>query len=175
MLFEVSRRLAYNYNTISVIGRNPQRFEALRRVTIHLKGNLNPIMLDYRDSIVLKDNINTSIERYGNISLVVSWIHNIARDTGSVITEIINSRGEKFRYFDILGSSHANPASDCPYPEFSLLENINYRQVVLGFKIDEDHSRWLTDEETSEGVMKAIDDDTEYSIIGTITPWEKRP
>ena len=175
MLFEVSSRLAYNYNTVSVIGRNPQRFEALRRETIHLKGNLDPLSIDYADSEKLVDVLETSIDRYHNISMVISWIHSTAPDAGKIVAELINSKGEKFRYFDILGSSHADPSTDNIQPEFSSLENINYRQIVLGFKIENDKSRWLTDKEISDGVMKAIDDDAEYSVIGTIKPWDSRP
>lgn len=175
MLFEVSRRLAYNYNTVSVIGRNPKRFEPLRRETIHLKGNLDPLILDYTDRIALKENIDTSVERYGHISLVVSWIHSTVPDAGDIIAEAINKCNESFRYFDILGSSKADPSNENHYPKFASLDKIKYRQIVLGFKIEEGKSRWLTDKEISDGVMNAIDADAEYSVIGITKPWDKRP
>ncbi len=175
MLFEVSRRLAYEYDTVSVIGRNPRRFEALRRETIHLKGNLDPLILDYTDDEKLTTEIEQSIERYGDISLVVSWIHSNAPNGGSIIARILNSKNKDFRYFNILGSSSADPSKDVIAPEYSKLSHIKYRDIILGFKIENDVSRWLMDEEISEGVLKAVNEDNAHSIIGVVEPWEKRP
>lgn len=175
MLFEVSRRLAYEYDTVSVIGRNPRRFEALRRETIHLKGNLDPLILDYTDDEKLTSEIEQSIKRYGDISLVVSWIHSNAPNAGLIIAGNLNSQNKDFRFFDILGSASADPSKDVTAPEYSRLSHIKYRDIILGFKIENNVSRWLTDEEISEGVLKAIDEDLEHSVIGVVEPWEMRP
>ena len=37
------------------------------------------------------------------------------------------------------------------------------------------HSRWLTDEEISSGVLKAIEEDKERFVIGVTEPWSKKP
>mgnify|MGYP002622797381 CR=1 FL=1 len=175
MLKDVSRKLGYYYDTVSVIGRNKHRMYALSREMEHLNGNLYPLLVDYTDYEKLSYQLKNSIERYGDIDLVVSWIHSTAGEAGRLIAEKINTAGEEFRFFDVLGSSYADPSKKDSLPEFVSLDNIKYRRVVLGFIIENNNSRWLTDEEISSGVMDAIKNDREYSIIGTTEPWDKRP
>ena len=138
MLKEVSRQLAYEYDTVSVIARNSHRLYSLRRETMHLKGNLDPIQVDYTDYEKLRAGVELSIERYGNISLVVSWIHSTAPRASSVIADTISSHKAEFRFFDILGSASADPSKENRLPEFSDLEFIKYRQIILGFMLDGD-------------------------------------
>jgi hypothetical protein len=175
ILKEVSRQLAYEYDTVSVVARNSHKLYSLRRETMHLKGNLDPIQVDYTDYEKLRTEIELSIERYGSISLVVSWIHSTAPEASSVIANSITSQQEEFRFFDILGSASADPSKENLLPELAKLEYIKYRQIVLGFVLEEYRSRWLTDEEISSGVLKAIDEDTVRSVIGVTEPWDKRP
>jgi hypothetical protein len=175
MLNEFSRKLAYQYKTVSVIARNPHRLYSLRRETMHLKGNLDPIQIDYTDYIKLEDEVALSIERYGNISLVVSWVHSSALDAASVVAKTINIQKEEFRFFEILGSASEEPGKDKALPEFSQLEFIKYRQIVLGFIVKGDSSRWLKNEEISSGVLGAIETDEDKTIIGVIEPWERKP
>lgn len=175
MLKEVSRKLAYEYDTVSVVARNSHRLYSLRREMMHLKGNLDPIQVDYADYEMLRTEIDLSIERYGSISLAVSWIHSTAPEASSIIANSINSQKEEFRFFDILGSASANPSKQNPLPDFANLEFIKYRQIILGFIYGENSSRWLTDEEISSGVLKAIEEDKERSVIGVTEPWDRRP
>lgn len=175
MLKEVSRQLAYEYNTISVVARNSHKLYSLRIETMHLKGNLDPIQVDYTDYEKLRTEIDLSVERYGSISLVVSWIHSTAPEASSIIANLINSQKEEFRFFDVLGSASADPSKENRLPDFANLEFIKYRQIILGFIYGEDNSRWLTDEEISSGVLKAIEEDTVRSVIGVTEPWDRRP
>lgn len=175
MLKEVSRKLAYEYDTVSVVARNSHRLYSLRRETMHLKGNLDPIQVDYTDYIKLREEIDLSIERYGSISLAVSWIHSTAPEASSIVANSINSQQEEFRFFDILGSASADPSKEKLLPDLAKLDYIKYRQIILGFVLEEDKSRWLTDEEISSGVLKAIEEDKARSVIGVTEPWDKRP
>ena len=175
MLREVSRQLAYDYDTVSVIGRNKHRMYALSREMEHLNGNLDPLLLDYTDYDELVQQLETTIERYGPIGLVVSWIHSTAPDAGRLIAEKINESGVDSIFYDVLGCEYEDPSSEKTLPDFASLEYIKYRRVVTGFILEKGDSRWLTNEEISSGVMDAIKNDREYSIIGTTEPWEKRP
>lgn len=49
------------------------------------------------------------------------------------------------------------------------------RQVILGFVIVDDGSRWLTHEEISGGVIEAMQSDRGRSVVGAMEPWEERP
>lgn len=55
------------------------------------------------------------------------------------------------------------------------LDALQYHQVQLGFKIEDSHSRWLTNEEISQGVIDSIQHDRLLHTVGTMEPWEKRP
>ena len=57
----------------------------------------------------------------------------------------------------------------------ALPPNVAYRQVILGFQIEGERSRWLTHGEISQGVLQAIADDAEYHVVGVVRPWERRP
>lgn len=50
-----------------------------------------------------------------------------------------------------------------------------YREVMLGFVPLGTGSRWLTNEEISDGVIDAVGTDGERSIVGVVEPWELRP
>ena len=187
MLSGASRHLCNEYKTVSVIARNPDGFNSLLRETAHLPGNINPLQLDYTDSANLLENINTSIERYGDISLVVSWIHSTAPKAPFLIAKEINKYDKEFRFFEILGSAYGNPANKSkrkrdsgieegsPLEDFDKLESVKYREIILGFVVEGSGSRWLTNDEISNGVIKAVETDTESSVIGTVEPWDKKP
>lgn len=86
------------------------------------------------------------------------------------------------RVFRILGSGTVSPmvahAADTATESFP---NIAWRRIVLGFKFGsartglESASRWLTHEEIWKGTLAAIDNDWTESVIGLVSPWEKRP
>jgi hypothetical protein len=47
--------------------------------------------------------------------------------------------------------------------------------VQLGFIIENGHSRWLTHEEISAGVIQAICTKKPVTQVGLLEPWEMRP
>jgi hypothetical protein len=58
---------------------------------------------------------------------------------------------------------------------FNENKNYEYHQIHLGFVIDGNKSRWLTHQEISDGVIRCIRMNTRKLIVGTLTPWDKRP
>ncbi len=44
------------------------------------------------------------------------------------------------------------------------------RIAVLGFVVENAHSRWLTDAEISAGVGRALESDEPVTIVGMVTP-----
>jgi hypothetical protein len=49
------------------------------------------------------------------------------------------------------------------------------RIAVLGFVVEGAAARWLTNPEISDGVGRALASADPVTIVGTVTPWEKRP
>ncbi len=54
-------------------------------------------------------------------------------------------------------------------------DGVQYRQAILGWVIEPAGSRWLTKQEISAGVIKAIDGDAEITAIGQIDPIDQCP
>lgn len=170
MLAKATEYLSENYDTVSVICRNGNKINA------NLK-NINPLILDYTYYKVLSKSLQTAVEEFGNIELVVSWIHATAPLAPNIIADKLNSYNTAFHFFDILGSAYADPSQKTSERETKLKENKNlqYRKLILGFRIENGSSRWLTNKEISSGVIEAIKNDKEESIIGAVTPWDKKP
>lgn len=170
MLAKVTEYLCKNYDAVSVICRNENGINS------NLK-NINPLILDYSYYKFLSKNLQSAVEKFGNIDLVVSWIHSSAPLAPNIIGEKLNSYNHMFRFFDILGSAYADPSKNFNERENKLKENKNllYRKIILGFKIENGVSRWLTNDEISSGVIEAVQTDREETIIGTVSPWEMRP
>lgn len=90
------------------------------------------------------------------------------------------------RLFHLIGSMDTRPAVRAAIERFTKEHpGIAWRRVLLGFKmtgkgkaggaIGAGGSRWLTHEEIWQGTLAAIDNDWVESVIGVVTPWEKRP
>ncbi|MCL6445261.1 MAG: short-chain dehydrogenase [Alicyclobacillus sp.] len=166
MLAGVTKWLAEQGNIVSVVSRRAdQVFSEVLAV------RLNPIAVDYRDSDKLRQRIAEAILVHGPVQLAVFWIHTDAPYAFRVISDEISSHAEvSWRLFHVRGSmAHLNP--ELP----QIPSNCMYRQVILGFMLEESRSRWLTHAEISGGVVEAIRIDCERLVVGTLEPWEKRP
>ncbi|SDI80164.1 hypothetical protein [Natribacillus halophilus] len=170
MLAGATKWLINNADHISVIGRNKHRLEQL--YPGHDNSDLRLVALDYKDNEALSHFLRKTIQTYGPIDLIVSWIHSIASDAIPIILDELTHQKRPWRFFHIKGSSDDLPSI---LGEYTVPWNCLYRDVQLGFKIEEDVSRWLTHEEISNGVISAIHYDKKQTIVGTLYPWSTRP
>lgn len=162
--------------TVSVIGRNQNKFEELI-FSKGIHGFINPIKTDYRDYEKLAKKLQNAISVYGPVETAISWIHSTAPEAPFVIAGILNNQNIKTKYYHILGSADIQPDGQNKKFETDIeeYENIIYRKVILGFVIEDETSRWLTDTEISNGVTDAVINERDTFIVGTVEPWEKRP
>jgi hypothetical protein len=170
MLSGLTHHLLTEAKTVSLVARRPER---LRAPTI--KERLNPIALDYSQSARLADSIRHAIAAHGPIQLAVCWIHSSAPDALPTLLTELARPGLPFRLFHVRGSAAMDPSA-LPNPVLDRLPEVcQYRQVVLGFVLEGNHSRWLTNEEISAGVIQAVASDAHTYIVGTVRPWSLRP
>lgn len=171
MLSKVSLWLLDNGYHISIIARNPERMKQIIEKT-SLNSHVTQLLVDYRDSDKLKEKVNATIKQNGNIDIVVAWIHSIAPDALKIIVQEISIRKYRWELFHILGSS-----SDLNEikREVKIPKGCLYYQLQLGFVIEDSGSRWLTNKEISEGVIKAIKERNKILTIGQIDPWDEHP
>lgn len=170
MLAGATKWLIENTDHISVVGRNKHRLERLH--PRYDKGNFRLITLDYKDNEALREFLHQTIQKYGPVDLVVSWIHSDAPDAIPIIFEELNHRKHRWRFVHIKGSSHDLSSIQT---EITVPRNCLYCDVQLGFTVEGNVSRWLTHEEISNGVISAIHHDKKKTVVGTLHPWSKRP
>lgn len=177
MLRGLSLGLAGQGYTVSVIARNNQRLQSLAEAAAEFSGHINPIAVDYGQGEQLRASLVRAIEAYGPVVLAVCWIHSTAPEALRQVAEAIAASSTSCRLFHIRGSAAANPAEKANrLPEWlDRYPQIRYRQVILGFVVETEGSRWLTHQEISDGVLAAVRNDAPYSVVGTVEPWSLRP
>ncbi len=180
MLYDVCRHLCGSVNTVTVIARNKKRLNRLALETKELVGSINPLSLDYADYEQLKDDLKESIFTNGPVELAICWMHTSkAPEAATITAETIHKQNKqtKCKYYQLLSSATADPSHEKRdiFKDFKSLDNIDFRTILLGFVVEGQTSRWLTDKEICSGVIEAIENDTRNSIIGTVEPWNRRP
>lgn len=126
-------------------------------------------------TLTLAQALRRAVGHYGPIQLAVCWIHSSAPEALQTVAAELGRSGEPCRLFHVRGSAAADPTR-LPRPALDELPpTVSYRQVILGFQIEGNRSRWLTHREISQGVLQAIEDDAEYRAVGVVRPWEMRP
>lgn len=167
MLAGASLWLARQGYLVSVIGRNPNK---MQRLTDQHPARITPVFVDYTDTEALADQIEQVQKENGQIELVLAWIHGTGRDVFSALIKSLSTK--PWELFHVTGSSaDLRKVKD----KAAVPSHVQYYQIQLGFHIENGRSRWLTNQEISDGVVKAIEErKTEY-VIGRVDPWEKRP
>jgi hypothetical protein len=172
MLAKVSLWLAKEGFHTTVLARNRQRLQKLKN-QIKNDSLFTELCVDYTNYEQLREGIENVIKKNGPIDLVVSWIHGTAPQAPDIVNEIVSkTHPGKYRFFHVRGSASALESITNPV---HVPKNCLYRQVQLGFVIEKNRSRWLTHDEISNGVIEAIKNDREKTVVGTLEPWELRP
>ncbi|WP_453993681.1 short-chain dehydrogenase [Bacillus nitroreducens] len=173
MLAEASGWIAEHANHSIVFGRNMQRLERLaNRYGNH---GLKVRQLDYTQTEQLRSVIVDSYMQYGEIDMVVAWIHGTAPDAIQTIKNQLSDLQKEtpWKLIEVKGSSShlSNIQTTGQYVQ----ENCHVKIVQLGFVLDGCTSRWLTHKEISNGVIQAIKSENNKTIVGTLEPWDRRP
>lgn len=177
MLRDVCLYLADNGYDVIVVARTESDLQNLAAETLTMDGNILPRRSDYRVIPMFKSKLMDDIRRVGDISTAVTWIHSDAPEASEAVAELIGATNGDCRVFDILGSPSSNPENlvEDRREYYEQFNNISYNRVLLGFKIEDGQSRWLTDDEIAAGVRNAIEGDRKETIVGQIEPWDARP
>lgn len=129
---------------------------------------------DYDDEAAFGRALDAAVARSGPVDLAVAWFHSLKIAAPRMLAERVRGR-----MFQVLGSAVADPARpdrlETARAVAAGLPDCAARQVVLGFRVEAGHSRWLTHAEISEGVLEAIRSDRRHTVIGQTEPWSARP
>jgi hypothetical protein len=129
---------------------------------------------DYRDEAAFRAALDRAVADHGPVGLAVAWFHTLKIAAPRRLAEQVRGR-----LFQVLGSATADPARpDRLQTAAAVAEGLpdcQLRQVVLGFRVEDGASRWLTDAEISDGVLQAVREDRGFSVVGQVEPWSARP
>jgi hypothetical protein len=157
---------------LTVIARNKNRLLELGQ-DLEFPERYSPLSLDYFDYSALRAGIKEVQTKHDPIKLVVSGTGSSAPDVlRCIINELDEGENKKWDLYHILGSgSDLKKVKDAISPPLTC----NYRQIKLGFVIENNNSRWLTHHEISSGVINSFLTEEPVTIVGTLEPWYMRP
>lgn len=176
MLKGVTKSIIKEFDFVSVVSRSENGFKELEAECGKLSGKLHWLSVDYKDYQELTNVLLKAIKEFGEISLCVSWIHSNAPAASLITAKILNHSSIKCGLYEILGSADADPGKENISREesFKIFENLRYHKIILGFIKEKRASRWLTNEEICSGILNAIENDLNSSVIGDTEPWEQK-
>jgi hypothetical protein len=170
MLGGAVRYLVNRGDAVTVLARSMDKFNNMLAHNHLTKGDVSFISADYFKTAELVQLLNEHINKNGVFDEAVVWMRSTAADSFHAVMEILDRNGGLVEVFKVNGSS----ASRSPLPS-NEYRSINMHHIILGFKIENGESRWLNNEEISNGVISALKTRIPVSIAGGTEPWEKRP
>ncbi len=182
MLRDVSIALSGRFDALTVIARRAMRLERLRDA-LDASCVFEPLAVDYEYEAPLIEALDRVQAAHGPIDLAVCWIHEVAPDAPRLVAERIAAAHKAAdsmttpQYMHVVGSAAGDPTQvgDARRDMVEAVAGVGYRQVILGFVLQGEDSRWLTNREIAAGVVSALDTETDPHIIGTVRPWDRRP
>jgi NAD(P)-dependent dehydrogenase (short-subunit alcohol dehydrogenase family) len=166
MLAGLVMSLAQRGRQVTVIARGTARLQRLAG----RHPNIRPLSLDYTDDPAF----DAAVRSLGPIPRCVAWMHDDGKNRALRIARQVSDV-----YCEVLGSASADPAKLERLAEwrvlFEPLQAPQLRLAVLGFVMEGGQSRWLTNDEISAGVLRALESADPVTIVGTVTPWSTRP
>jgi len=168
MLAGFCKKLLDRCESVSVLARNEARLAAIAP-------RIHPLVCDYTDAAAVEAALAADGSAHGAPDLVVAWIHGRAPELRRRLAEATAPTG---RFVQVLGSAHGDPARPDRLEAMRAAAEglpIAYQAIVLGFVVAGGRSRWLTNDEISQGVFAAVEGAAPLFTVGTLSPWSSRP
>ncbi|MFJ8066283.1 short-chain dehydrogenase [Psychrobacillus sp. NPDC096426] len=162
MLAEVTRWYADNNQIVSVIARNVEKMNRMKDPCSNPQ-NIKAIYLDYRDLTKLHQSLEQNIKNYGPLSEAVIWVHSDGADAISTVFELME---ENSKVWQVIGSK---TNAENLRKQYQPPKNLEYNFIQLGFLIENDRQRWLTNFEIADGVIRSIQSGRSYNLVGEIS------
>lgn len=132
---------------------------------------------NWESATSLQAAVRSAINTHGMPEIVLAWAHAV----GPVLelARQVASPAHTIRLHHVLGSSVRDPARKDTLGRIKLgfdqLPGIEWRAICLGFVREASGSRWLTNDEISDGALSAVRNNTPIYTIGQTAPWKYRP
>ncbi|WP_026583915.1 hypothetical protein [Bacillus sp. J33] len=170
MLKYVAEWLTREGYKVSVSGRTIEKFIDAFGSRNKSESRIAFIQADYYCCDSFASQIQEAIRQGGNVGLCICWMRSDAEKSFEWLKSYLGRSDNPVQLYEVKGS-HASRERFTS----SKINNLKWNRVILGFKREKGRSRWLTDQEISEGVMNAIKKGKELYIAGEVEPWDQRP
>ena len=166
MLRQCTEAIAAKAATSVLVARSTDKLNEIAAV----HSNVRPFSANYTDEDFVSRLLHFLTKYNIKPNLCVLWMHKSGLDNKQrLLVELAAMGSEDVEVYEVCSSAASQPGQKSP--TFSAT-SINHHVIILGFKIENGTSRWLTDEEISGGVLEAIDKQTNIAIVGQIEPME---
>lgn len=175
MLREASVWLARQAEAVTSLARTSASLEALDTVMKDTGTGHRPVAVDYRNRRAFESALDEALRVQGPPDVVLAWIHGLG--PAFSLAERLSREAGSFDFYHVLGSGMSNPAKsrEDVWRRFEGIPGLSYHRVMLGFVIETAGSRWLTNDEISGGVIRALETRAPVTTIGVVRPWSARP
>ncbi|WP_071458859.1 short-chain dehydrogenase [Bacillus massilinigeriensis] len=171
MLADVSLWLVESGYKVSVLARNSEKMQRLIDAAPN-KDNVIPVLVDYENDRELRESLESLMTEHGSVDLVVAWVHAVAPQALPSVIDVVKKAGSKLDLYHVLGSSQNLSKVR---QSLHLNENCRYHQIQLGFILEGNRSRWLTNEEIAAGVIQGVLEKKKIHVVGQLEPKERMP
>ena len=175
MLAGATAHLAAECEQLTFTAHTQASLERLKTELHGARANCIGLTLDWNDETVLLETLVRHFEEHGYPDLSVIWLHK--DKIGPKIANLIAAGCESAAFFQVRGSAAAKPDAKplIKAEDFTAEARPHYHQIILGFVVEGESARWLTNKEISDGVIAAIESQAQKSVIGVVEPWSMRP
>ncbi len=128
---------------------------------------------DWKDSAAFGAALDEA-GRHGPFALALAWLHGRDEAMRERVTRLVAEGGT---LVEVLGSAASRPGAfgDERLAAMRAHPGVRYRQVLLGFVVEDGGSRWLTHGEISKAAIAALAAEDTRTIAGQVEPWDARP
>lgn len=179
MLSDVITYAAQHFQHLTLIARNAERLQEIVKKHKCYAAQFQTYALDYRQNATLIAALEQATKKAGAFTAAVCWIHGSAPKAPLLVADFLHKKSSlsnKLPYYHICSSAVANPALTSTHSNFfAQLSNIHYHQIILGFQLTANGSRWLTHDEISQETIRAMQQNVPVYVVGRVRPWSKRP
>lgn len=170
MLGGVVDHLVRKGEMVTVLARSREKFDERMTGFGLTEKEASFLQVDYFDTSALIGALMEHIKRNGTFDEAVLWMRSSAVKSFEALMDFLNKTCGSLSVFRVHGSS----AARLSLPE-NQYQTINMHHIILGFKIEDGESRWLTNAEISEGVNAALETRIPVVITGVTEPCHRRP
>ncbi|GGF13200.1 short-chain dehydrogenase [Halobacillus andaensis] len=149
---------------ITVVARDANRLEVLKKTSLYPE-KIATVSLDYTNVDQFRRDI-TQVIQVCPVHKVIAWFHKEGHTSlQHMCDDIAQHQEEEWELIHVKGSSSAHPANNF---SLSVPSSCLYKEVILGFKEEQGHRRWLTHSEISDGVYKALHSKQNLLVVGLL-------